>query len=315
MTTNSCTMRRVAALSVMIGTLSQSVSASTLLEEKFDSTGFADRGWFDSTNATVSTTQHINGSLGSLEVRYPIGAVTAVGLSTAMRHTFAASDAVYVRYYVKYSDNWQGSNKPYHPHEFYLLTTADSSWIGPSSTHFTAYIEQNEGFLQLGMQDSLNIDATRIGVDLTNVTESRAVAGCNGNPDGVSSSCYKAGTYRNGKQYRSTTMNFTDSQGPNYKSSWHKIEAFIKFNTVTNGKGNPDGIMMLWQDGKPVIDRKNIIMRTAVNADMKFNSILVGPYIGDGSPVDQTTWIDDLLVSDTNLVVSPPMPPSDITIN
>jgi len=65
-----------------------------------------------------------------------------------MRHSFTASDAVYIRYYVKYSDNWQGSNKPYHPHEFYLLTTADDRWIGPSNTHFTAYIEQNEGFLR-----------------------------------------------------------------------------------------------------------------------------------------------------------------------
>jgi len=295
----------------MIGTLSLSANASTLLEEKFDSTGLAARGWFGATNAPVTTTQHINGSLGSLEMHYPIGAVTAVGLPGPLRHTFTANDAVYVRYYVKYSDNWQGSNKPYHPHEFYLLTTADDSWIGPGNTHFTAYIEQNEGFLRLSMQDSLNIDAANIGVDLTDVTESRAVAGCNGNPDGVNSNCYKSGaSYRNNKAYRSATMDFTDSQGPNYKGSWHKIEAFLKFNTITNGKGNQDGIMMLWQDGKPVIDRKNVIMRTAVNATMKFNSILIGPYIGDGSPVDQITWIDDLLVSDTNLMVSPPMPPT-----
>lgn len=308
----SRTIRSIATLSVIIGIISLPVSAATLLEENFDSTGFATRGWFDSTNAPVSTSQHINGSTGSLEVRYPNGAVTAVGLPTAMRHSFTATDAVYVRYYVKYSDNWQGSNKPYHPHEFYLLTTADNTWIGPSSTHLTVYIEQNEGFLQLGMQDSLNIDATKIGVDLTNVTESRAVAGCNGNPNGGNSDCYLAGSsYRNGKFYRSPTMNFTDSQGPNYKGSWHKIEAFIKLNTITNGKGNRDGIWRLWQDGRLVIDASNIIMRTAVNANMKFNGILIGPYIGDGSPVDQTTWIDNLLVSDTNLAGSRrPMPPT-----
>ena len=29
---------------------------------------------------------------------------------------------------------------------------------------------------------------------------------------------------------------------------------------------------------------------------MKFNQLLVAPYIGDGSPVDQTMWVDDLRV-------------------
>jgi hypothetical protein len=293
----------------IICTLSLWANATTLLEEKFDSTGFGSRGWFDSTNLSLNSSQHIVGSLSALELRYLQGAITPASLPSPARHVFTASEAVYVRYYVKYSDNWQGSNKPYHPHELYLLTTADDRWIGPGNTHFTAYIEQNEGLLQLSMQDSLNIDSSKIGVDLTNVTENRGVAGCNGNPDGVGSDCYNAGTYRNGKSYRSAILNFGDTQGLYYKGNWHKIEAYLKFNSVINGKGQADGVMQLWQNGTLVVDRRNIIMRTAANATMKFNSILIGPWIGDGSPVDQTTWIDDLLVSDTNLVVSPPMPP------
>jgi len=300
--------QRTIALAALMGLLSLPVNAGSLLEEKFDATGFASRGWFDSASPVVSTAQHIDGSTGSLEMRYLAGAITPATLPSPMRHSFTASDAVYVRYYVKYSDNWQGSNMPYHPHEFYLLTTADDRWIGPGNTHFTAYIEQNEGTLQMGMQDSLNINATKIGVDLTNVTESRGVAGCNGNPDGVSSDCYNAGTYRNGKWYRSAAVNFTDAQGPRYKANWHKIEAYVKFNSVVNGKGLADGVMQLWEDGALVVDRKNIIMRTAANATMKFNSILIGPWIGDGSPVDQTTWIDDLLVTDT-LPIAPPNAP------
>lgn len=301
------------ALSAVIGLLSLPSNAATLLEEKFDATGFSTRGWFDSTNAPISTTQHISGSTGSLEMRYLPGAITPATIPSPMRHSFTASDTVYVRYYVKYSDNWTGSNKPYHPHEFYLLTTADSSWIGPGNTHFTAYIEQNEGRLQMGMQDSLNIDTTKIGVDLTAVTESRGVSGCNGNPDGTSSDCYiQSGSYRNGRWYRSATTNFSDVQGASYKGSWHKIEAYIKFNTIINGKGQADGIMQLWDNGNIVVDRKNVIMRTAANATMKFNSILIGPWIGDGSPVDQTTWIDDLLVTDTKPTTTAPVssPPS-----
>lgn len=162
----------------------------------------------------------------------------------------------------------------------------------------------------MGMQDSLNIDATKIGVDLTNITENRGVAGCNGIPDGVATDCYQSGSYRNGKWYRSTEVNFTSTQDANYKGNWHKIEAFMKFNTVVNGKGIADGIMQLWSNGKLVVDRQNVIMRTAANSTMKFNAILIGPWIGDGSPVDQTTWIDDLLVTDTKpTTTSPPTAP------
>lgn len=287
-----------------------SAQAAILLEEKFDSTAFSARGWFDSTAPEISTIQHISGSSAALQMHYLKGAITPAELKTPMRHSFNPSETVYVRYYVKYSDGWQGSNKPYHPHEFYLLTTADDRWIGPGNTHFTAYIEQNGGTLQVGMQDSLNIDATKIGVDLTNISEARGVAGCNGNPDGVASDCYNAGTYRNGKWYRSSSINFTDVKGANYKGDWHKIEALIKFNTIYNGKGQSDGIMQLWQDGNLVVSRKNLIMRTAANATMKFNGILIGPWIGDGSPVDQTTWIDELLVADSLPSVSPLSPPS-----
>lgn len=305
-------IRKALAISALTGVLSQPASALTLLEEAFDSAGFANRGWFDATSPAISTSQHISGGIAALEMRYLAGAITPATLPTPMRRSFTASDSVYIRYYVKYSDNWQGSNKSYQPHELYLLTTADDRWIGPSNTHFTAYIEQNEGTLQMGMQDSLNIDTTKIGVDLTSVSENRSVAGCNGNPDGVGSDCYQQSGYRNGKWYRSATVNFTDAQGPNYKGSWHKIEAYLKFNTVTNGKGLADGVMQLWEDGNIVVDRKNVVMRTAANATMKFNTVLIGPWIGDGSPVDQTTWIDDLLITDTKPTTStafPPMPP------
>jgi len=303
------------ALAILLGVLPSISQAATLLEEKFEATNLSGRGWFDSVNPTISTAQYSEGK-SSLEMYYSKGAITPATLPTPLRHSFTASDTVYVRYYVKYSDSWTGSNKTYHPHEFYFLTTADDKWIGPSNTHFTAYIEQNEGTLQAGIQDSLNIDVSKIGVDLTNVTENRGVAGCNGNPDVIDSDCYNAGTYRNGKWYKSPKVNFTDTSGPTYKGNWHKVEAYLKFNTVANGKGQPNGILQLSIDGALVVDRNNVIMRTATNATMKFNTILIGPWIGDGSPVNQTTWIDDLLVADTRpATLSPPMPPRNLRVN
>ena len=58
-----------------------------------------------------------------------------------------------------------------------------------------------------------------------------------------------------------------------------------------------DGIMQYWIDGTSVIDRNDIQYRTTNRPDMMFNQLLIGPYIGDGSPVDQSMFIDDLRVA------------------
>jgi predicted pyridoxine 5'-phosphate oxidase superfamily flavin-nucleotide-binding protein len=39
------------------------------------------------------------------------------------------------------------------------------------------------------------------------------------------------------------------------------------------------------------------MLRTAANADMKFNQFLLAPYISRGSPAEQTLWLDDLTVA------------------
>jgi hypothetical protein len=67
-------------------------------------------------------------------------------------------------------------------------------------------------------------------------------------------------------------------------------------NSIAGGKGVVDGIMRYWLDGRLVITYDHILYRTAVNADQQFNQLLIAPYIGDGSPVAQTMWIDDLRV-------------------
>jgi hypothetical protein len=45
-----------------------------------------------------------------------------------------------------------------------------------------------------------------------------------------------------------------------------------------------------------VIDRRDVLLRTGANASMQFNQFVIAPYIGDGSPVAQSMWIDDLTV-------------------
>jgi hypothetical protein len=240
----------------------------------------------------------------SAEYRWRVGGTSPVNVGP-FRRKFTPSEAIHVSYWVKYSTNYTGSNRPYHPHEFNILTTKNLDYAGPAYTHLTGYIEQNEGKPMLLIQDGQNIDETRIGQDLSAISENRSVAGCNGNnPDGYTSvDCYQSGAVHwNGKGWKTPQVYFQDAPGPFYKSDWHHVEAYFKLNTISAGKGVPDGQLRYWFDGALLIERTNVLMRTAINADMKWNQFLIAPYIGDGSPVDQTMWIDDLRITSARLL-------------
>src|SRR5207245_3149638 len=61
--------------------------------------------------------------------------------------------------------------------------------------------------------------------------------------------------------------------------------------------GQADGVMQYWFNGTPVLDRHDILYRTGARPTIQFHQFLITPYIGDGSPVDQYMWIDDLTVA------------------
>jgi len=294
------------------------LAAETLVSENFDDAQLSQRGWYDNTVASISKTEHIPGSTGSLEFNFKQGATKPVN-GGPLRKKFADTNSVYVSYYIKYSANWQGSNKPYHPHEIYLLTNLDADWSGLAYTHMTMYIEQNEGRPHIGIQDGVNIDSSRIGTDLTLITEKRAVGGCNGDSDGYGDgTCYSAsGTYYNGKKWKADAVYFQDSPGPYYKNDWHLVEVFLQLNSISNGKGMADGVIQYRLDGKLLSDHHDVVFRTAQHSTMKINQIIIAPYIGDGSPIDQTFWIDNLQVAsarpDPNSGQAP-LPPANLRV-
>ena len=271
---------------------------SSLFSESFEDTNFAARGWYDNINLSLSTTEHTPGRLSSAEFHFLQGATTPTS-GAAIRKKFTDSEEVYVKYHVKYSSNWTGSNKSYHPHEFMLLTNLDSDYSNLAYTHLTVYIEQNEGEPLLSIQDGQNIDETQIGVDLTNITENRAVAGCNGDSDGYGDgACYQSGdVHWNHKQWRAGSVFFQDNLGAYYKNDWHTVEAYIKLNSISGEKAVADGQLKYWFDGNLIINHNDVMLRTGQHPDMKFNQFVIAPWIGDGSPIDQTMWVDELSIS------------------
>ncbi len=279
-------------------------SPAVLFHESCDDAAFTQRGWYDNNSLRVSSIERLPGSGGALEFRFLKGAATPTS-GGGVRRLFAPSPVVYLSYWVKYSADWEGSNKPYHPHEFHFITNVDDKWIGPAATHLTTYIEHNEGRPLLSMQDALNIDEANIGRDLTNITENRAVAGCNGSSDAwPAGDCYLSGsTHRNGKMWKSASVVFSDTPGPLYKNSWRFVEALFSLNSIVDGKGVADGALRMWVDGEIVVDAPGVMLRTGQHPTMQFNQFLAAPYIGDGSPVEQTMWVDEIIVATGRMAV------------
>jgi hypothetical protein len=282
----------------------QSLIAQTIFFRKsFDDLNFTQRGWYD--NSTIPTTANeYHGMSGrAAEYIYIQGGTKAKG--SAIRKQFTPSNSVYLSYWVKYSANFVGSGKPYHPHEFHFTTTLNDKYVGPSWTKMTLYIEQNNGYPMLSFQDSQNIDTANIKKDLTTISEFRSCGGCNGSSDMFpSGDCYKSGAYWfNGKTWKSKVRAF-DNSGAYNKNQWHFVEAYFKLNSIVNDRGVADGMAQYWFDGEALIDAQNVMFRTAANPTMMFNQFLIAPYIGDGSPIEQTMWIDDIAVAESRIITT-----------
>jgi hypothetical protein len=80
-------------------------------------------------------------------------------------------------------------------------------------------------------------------------------------------------------------------------NAWHKVEVYMQMNTISGGKGQANGIMQEWIDGAQVINRGDVLYRTAQDPTKKWAQFIFAPYIGDGSPIAQTMWMDELTVA------------------
>ena len=210
---------------------------------------------------------HAKEGKGCIEYEWVKGDQAVHG-SSSQRHPLDPVDEVYIRYYLKLSDNWHWSGRNYHPHLTHFMTTENSAYHGPAASHLTLYIEPVNGKLRLAATDIQNQDM----------------------PHGLTQGELKGGY--NGKLYDSDGILFNDTE-------WHCIEAYFKLNSLDMAHDEPveDGIIRGWFDGKLVIDHTDVVLRSTDFPDMKINQFLIAPYFGPGVlDNNQKLWIDEMVV-------------------
>jgi len=271
-----------------------SAQQTIFFTENFGDANFASRGWYDVAGGTIDPANHVPGSAASFNCHWAQGGTKCAG-GTPGRHKFTASPTVYVSFWMKLGSatvTWQGSGKPYHPHMIYLLTDADGDFVGPAWCNLEFLIEPSLFTPRLAATDGKRINTGQLGVNLLGTATPHAIGGGNGSQN-ASSTYYSigGGNYANGTLWDSASANFLND-------TWHHVEVYAAMNSILGGIPQADGIIKFWVDGTLVVDQANVYLRTAQFATQKFNQFLLSPYIGDGSPIAQDLWIDNLVVAD-----------------
>lgn len=234
--------------------------------EHFDDADLPSRQWYDGNRFNI--VGGAQAGKGCLEYAWSKAGSSNVSGST-IRRLLEPTDEVYVKFYLRLSKGWGWTGKGYHPHMMNLLTTENDAYFGPAKTHLTLYVEAVDGKMRVG------------GTDIQNAKM----------PHGLTQGPLKGGY--NGTLYDSKDVLFTDDK-------WHCLEAYFKLNSLDlkNDRPNADGIARGWFDGKLVIDKNDIVLRSTDFPKMKINQYLIAPHFGPGLlPHPQTLWIDELTVA------------------
>jgi len=274
-----------------------------LFQENFEDASLSSRGWYDNANVVLSSTEHIPGSTRSAQFTFNQGAtLPTTGLGA--RHKFTPTSSLYVSFYVKYSSNWVGSGKTYHPHEIYVLSNMDGDYDGPANNWMTLYIEhnyqQNGGVPVIAVQDNKTVNSS-LGtppLNLVGVTENRSTGACNSTVEGgFNGICYRDGALWYSAKQLAGPVALQPKPGAGYKSDWNFVEVYFQMNSVANGVGQADGALQYWFNGSLIIDRHDVRWRTGARPNIQWAQLMLSPYIGDGSPITQSIYYDNLRVA------------------
>ena len=223
-------------------------ATGVLFGETFDDARLTERGWYDGRTFAISREGTRAGG-GCIEYHWKPGTTTPER-SSGLRRLFEPTDTVYLRFYIKLSPGWGWTGRSYHPHLMHLLTTENDKYHGPAASHLTLYIEPQEGKLRLAAQDIQNQDK----------------------PHGLTQGPLRGGY--NGTFYDSKDVLFTDD-------AWHCVEAMFKLNSLDpdRDRANGDGIVRGWFDGKLVVERTDVVLRSSRFPEHEIQSVPACPLL------------------------------------
>lgn len=288
------------------GNVCQSAACdSPILSESFEDNSYASRGWYDNTNHGTIVAGGYSGNC--LQWAWTAGNSTPTNGASA-RHLIDTNGEIFVQFYVKFDTDWRGSQESYHPHLFTIPSNYDAEYCPLAANYLQTYIEFSSDIGSpyevrpaFAFQDLYRVN-TGLGtppVDIESTTENRSTFYCNQTvtPTPLFNECYSAGSgyYYSAALWKDTNYEIT-------KNVWHKIEVYIKMNTISGSIGQNDGIFKEWVDGNLVIDYSNLLLRTNQYPDMTWAQFVLSPYISippSGSPYTQTMWVDELKIYST----------------
>lgn len=260
-------------LGLLLGEPSGSTRPGVLFSESFEDAKLTGRGWYDGDDR-FKLSADAAGGRHAIQYHFPKGKLTPSD-SSGVRHSFEPTEVVFLRFYLKVSEDWSWTNRPYGPHLLHFMTTENGQYHGPAASHLTMYIEPVNGKLRLATQDIQNRDS----------------------PHGLTQGPLRGGY--NGQFYDSQDVLFDDGR-------WHCVEAMFKLNSLDRAgeRPNHDGEARGWVDGKLVVERTDLVLRSPDFPEMKFNQFMMLPYFHHGVPHDQSLWIDELAVGTERIETS-----------
>ncbi|BBO67258.1 hypothetical protein DSCA_11880 [Desulfosarcina alkanivorans] len=276
-----------------------------IMSESFENNSWSSRGWYDGTDSTGTALGGYQGN--ALRWTWTTGSTRPTGFSTIRRVLDESVDEFLIEYYVKHDTGWQGSGLAWHPHLIHVLSSEDTAYQGfagsNSNLYFESIVSNGKNYPVIHHQDLVRaVSGTN---DLTEVTESRSANHCDtpyALTGATSGTCYDSGGW-----YSASTWNPKTVAIP--ANVWTKITAYVKMNTFSSGVANFDGIMKLWVNDSLAIDSNTVLYAAGAYEGATWDKLALAPWIGDGSPVNQTMWLDELSiwsVQDTGNTIDPP---------
>lgn len=274
--------RRDGIASRYVGDVGIAEDPAVLFAEDFEDDQIKARGWYDTNGwpkrLLVTDEDQATGSR-SLKLVYPKG---STGPWLRAPHFKQGQDTVHVRYYRKWSDDWDwGGPGDGNGHDTRLVASGPDI---PSRAY------KSHDAIAVNMESCTHFDPWKrglFGLMLINkkeyLTDTLKQIRKGRNDEG-----HKL----RGHEWWLATVD--GSRSPKSEpGQWYCVEYMAQMNTP----GEADGRLQCWIDGKLVYDIQDCTIRDADHADVQWHRWWIGPYFHGGTTKDQHSYIDSVVIA------------------